>query len=1352
MKPFSSCHPNVRLKSVSAFRSYSEIAALLFISLCLMTASAQQPTPTPATGAGQQQKRDLGLSDDAANKQASSNSAQANAGRPELVLQTGHTLMAWKIIFSPDGRLLASNSFNDGAIKLWDVEKGRQLRTLPGHTGGGNSFFSGVTAIAFSRDGRVLASGGADNTIKLWDVITGRELHAMSGSTGSLVSTTGIASLAFSPDGRVLLSAHGDGNRLWDVATGQELRTLAGDGSLMSLSGGAAFNADGKEVAALVYGQGVQVKFWDAASGLELRTANLSGQPLLLNGNSFATDTAGHLLVTTKDEEKLELWDVTAGGKPRVLSTVNQPNAFVRFSPDARLFALANGNTIQLRELETGRELRTLNVPHTLDVPMDGVYGLDWSPDGRVLATGGTDGQIRLWEVATGREVRDLLGHSNAAFNVAFSPDGTRLFSGDKTIWETTTGRGLRALAGTTNSPLGMLSRDGRWLAELSLSNSQVKLWDVAQQRPSFTLASSDAVVANGAAFSPDGRVLAVFYRSNKEQGRSNAGPGASADAGAAPPPDERQQPSAEDLKKAQKEMLKAMKRDPQALLKAAQSNPADLMKILNPQSGMVGTARPNNPEFQVKLWDVATGRELRSLSGHNGPVKSVGFSPDGHRLISGATNGEVKIWDVESGREVNSVGAQGANAGSSMMALTPLNQSEVRAVAFSPDGFLVAIGSKETTSNFDPQAMMSAAMAKANTRGGGGKGAQNPAAIRKQTEEMMKNITLSVKGPVRVWNVLTEETVLTLEGHADGTEAVAFSGDGRLLATGGGDSTIKLWDMATGRALRTLTGLTTSANSLAFSPDSRVLVSAGYDGTTRLWDVQTGEPLATLVSLYDGGEWLVITPDGLFDGSPAAWNQILWRYAQDTFNVAPIEWFFNEFYDPGLLSEIMSGKRPKAPRDISQLDRRQPKVRLALADTPAGPTETVSARDLKLKIEVVEAPADKEHTSGSGARDLRLFRNGSLVKVWHDDVLRGTDGKVTFEQSVPLIAGENRFTAYAFNRDNVKSVDAVLPVNGADSLKRVGTTYILAVGVNNYANPQYNLKYAVADARAFGEEFARQQVKMESSARVELITLLDQDATKANILAALKRLSGEAATTLPTGAPESLLKLKPAQPEDVVIIYYAGHGTAQQSAFYLIPHDLGYQGERTKLDQSGLQSVLAHSISDKELEQSLETVDAGELLLVIDACNSGQALEAEEKRRGPMNSKGLAQLAYEKGMYILTAAQGYQAALEAAQLGHGYLTFALVEEGLKSAAADVAPHDGHVYVREWLDYATERVPLMQETKMKETRGFGFGFVEAGEKRNDSAKGDDAARSAVQRPRVFYRRELEAHPLVVARP
>lgn len=119
------------------------------------------------------------------------------------------------------------------------------------------------------------------------------------------------------------------------------------------------------------------------------------------------------------------------------------------------------------------------------------------------------------------------------------------------------------------------------------------------------------------------------------------------------------------------------------------------------------------------------------------------------------------------------------------------------------------------------------------------------------------------------------------------------------------------------------------------------------------------------------------------------------------------------------------------------------------------------------------------------------------------------------------------------------------------------------------------------------------------------------------------------------------------------------------------------------------------------------------------------------------MNSKGLAQLAYEKGMYILTAAQSYQAALEASKLGHGYLTYALVEEGLKTPAADLEPKDNQVLLREWLDYATNRVPQMQEEYAVGKRQLVQQSAQA---------------TGVQRPRVFYRREVESRPFVVAKP
>ncbi|HKR61992.1 MAG TPA: caspase family protein, partial [Pyrinomonadaceae bacterium] len=578
----------------------------------------------------------------------------------------------------------------------------------------------------------------------------------------------------------------------------------------------------------------------------------------------------------------------------------------------------------------------------------------------------------------------------------------------------------------------------------------------------------------------------------------------------------------------------------------------------------------------------------------------------------------------------------------------------------------------------------------------------------------------------------------------------LCISSDARFLAAGYATK-IDIFEVASGKTVRTLPHAGRVV-SLCFSSDGRFLVVLGANSDKELWETSTGEKLATLVNF--GGainkrdnDWLVVTPDGLFDGSPTAWRQILWQFGGNTFDVTPAETFFNEFYYPGLLAEVMAGKRPHAPKNISQLDRRQPELKLMMKDSQAG-QESISERHLMVKIEVAELPADKDHSTGSGARDVRLFRDGALVKVWRGDVLKG-QSSITLEANIAIVAGENRLSAYAFNRDNVKSKDAMLNLTGANGLARKGTAYVLTIGVNAYSNEQYNLKYAVADAAAFGEEVRRQQQQIANYSHIEVVSLTDDQAKKINILKALRRLAGVDDRAI---ADEPALRnLKATEPEDAVFVYFAGHGTAQGQSFYLIPHDLGYNGERTELDAAGLRTILEHSISDQELEQAVEGIDADKLLMVIDACNSGQALEAEERRRGPMNSKGLAQLAYEKGMYILTAAQSYQAAQEVSQLGHGLMTYALVEEGLKAGTADNNPTDGEIVVREWFDYATTRVPNMQLEKIKAARNLGLSISFAEAEGKGVSVVPPAERRVTQTPRAFYRRESEDRPLIVAR-
>jgi len=977
----------------------------------------------------------------------------------------------------------------------------------------------------------------------------------------------------------------------------------------------------------------------------------------------------------------LKLWDLSAKAD-HDLGPVAKEYPQVRFSRDGRLLALSENYTVKLWDVATLRELPGLKVPNSGAFPQNDAF-VAFSEDGKRIATGGFDTETTIWETETGKRVSNLSGRINMAYNVAFSADGNELASGGRTRWDLRTGRGLRTAPDTAEKTYGIASPDGRLLVVMKPNRNDLTIVESPSGRVLQTLTPSGEVGAvQRSRFNADGSLLAVIY-----------GP-----------------------------------RDDQPVT----------------QSFTRGS--------QIKIWDVKSGRELRSFTPTE-IASEVEFTPDGRLLATIASMGQISLWDAQSASKVRDLtsspmsslvnpaikpGQMPAIPNMTDMAAMMTNMigtmsagtmgRTVTSLAFSPDGRILATGGVESKANIDIAAMMTAAMNQKPQKSKQGSKTPDPS-------DLMKDLKVEAVGQVQFWDVASGRELGAIKGHGRGVTKVVFSRDGKMLASGGSDNTIKIWDVATRAELRTLTGHTSNIESMDFSPDGRLLASAGEDGSTFLWDTKTGEHLLTLISLDDGSEWMVVTPQGLFDGTPVSWNQILWRYNQETFNVAPIEWFFNEFYYPGLLADIFSGKRPRVAEDVSKKDRRQPVVKLSLAGQ--APDSTVATRTVKVKIDISDAPADKDNPQSAGAQDVRLFRNGSLVKVWHGDVLKG-QAAIALEQEITVTAGPNRLVAYAFNRDNVKSKDAPLVFSGADSLKRKGTAYIIAVGVNEYENSQYNLKYATADARSFADEMRRRQTQLGGFERVEVIQLLDQDATKANILAAIKRLAGEPGPPSLKAGP--LDALKRAEPEDTVIIYFAGHGTAQAQRFYLIPHDLGYSGERTKLTEQGLKAIVAHSISDLELEAAVEGLDAGHLLLIIDACNSGQALEAEEKRRGPMNSKGLAQLAYEKGMYILTAAQSFQAALEAAQLGHGYLTYALVEEGLKTPAADTAPKDGVVIAREWLDFATERVPQMQEEKMTQGRGLGIEITFS-----------EGEKQTVQRPRVFYRRELEANPLVITK-
>lgn len=1265
----------------------------------------------------------------------------AAAQAPQLTIQYGHSNEINDAVFSADGKLIASAGA-EGVVILWDAASRRELRRFTGHAGE-------VSCLAFSPTGKYLVTGGGrvesrnidpddrrDFTVRLWDVATGRQVKRLNGHVKA------VTSVEFAPasENTVLTSSEDGTVRIWNVATGRQKVIWKGVDPINV----ARYSPDGKTIALAGGEARVRTATRRASPRFAIRLVNATTGRLVRNlidhadaVASLAFSPDGKVLISSTvfpyteafiGTTEARSWDVATGRPIEKLDEFQGPAAFLA-GGQVLAMGCADDFDYGICLLERGEKglyprdkVARIGFPSETDgsgndFARSGVVAIVESNRSRLLyvrspiESGGSAGYVTgrsemfVHDITSG-EAAQLAGVSEPFRNydaeaaaglnqfdrVRFASDNTSLLSGD-VIWnfensqvfdlsdlfeeadaaQPTPDEADESVGPEENTVL--LSNSARFAA--ISDDRSMRLVEIATRRTVTDLPGFES-----ARFTDDDSRLLIQTEEKAFVFDTSTG----------------------------KELYSteiAVPSRPPAGRSWIGFTPNNSDLTITPDGKYIFFQQ----DEKLTRVNIQT-RESRDFNVPAPGTPFIAVSPDGRHV---AVEKEfLEFLDVETGA-TRSVFKQFSKAPFGEGAFFRFMTLEI-----SPDSQVALVVGELVP----------------------------PENVIKREIETLKMVDIA--SGRELW--FANDQDLQAIAFSPDNELFGTVGTDR--------KTLTVRTRKSFATVRTIAIADALIQQITFSPNSKLVLVKTEDGATRIFNIRNGNEICRLVSLNSGNWIAVKMDDGRFDtGDLDNIDGVHWIMNDRPFEPFELEVFMRQYYEPGLLGRVLKctddnncDKEFKPLPSIGQLNRTQPKLSETKLVPVGDGTVDVTIDVESLDSEVAAADPAKKEIQRSGAYDLRLFRDGQLVatstprdrteqyirdapanvaaarptdrvmdspedRSWRaandiftiqsDNVkiISPTRAEVTFRNIKLPRDGRNliEFTAYAFNADRVKSETVRMAYKMAPVAKREGNTYLITIGVNKSETDVFDLKYAANDARKMQEILGeRIESKLNGTGsrlvRVPLISdikdgKIDLSATKPIIKGVFELLAGNRSSV-----PSELLsqipnadQIEQVQPEDTLIITFAGHGYADRNGiFYLLPYDVG-KGT-TRLTAETMQRL----ISSDELSLWMRDVTASEMILIVDACHAAAAVRGDGFKPGPMGSRGLGQLAYDKGMKILSATQADKVAVELRSLKQGLLSYVLLEDGIKLGKADTSdPKDKKLTAKEWLEYGVEGVPRL---------------------------------------------------------